>query len=134
VVDAVRAAVEPAPPITIAASGPRALETASRIADVVVLALRPPATVDEVRAAADRARAHGDPVLALQLSGVGGRWVAWLARNAPPDEHAAAFLRGDAPTMAEQLAALSAATGVTIFPVAEEHAEAFAPVIPLLAA
>jgi alkanesulfonate monooxygenase SsuD/methylene tetrahydromethanopterin reductase-like flavin-dependent oxidoreductase (luciferase family) len=134
VADTVQASSTPAP-ITIAASGPRALAAASRVADTVALALGPTATVDDVRAAADRARAAGDPGLALQLGGVGGRWVAWLARSAPPDDVAgrtASFLRGDAAAMAEQLAALSAATGVTTFPVAEEHAEAFAPVVALL--
>jgi alkanesulfonate monooxygenase SsuD/methylene tetrahydromethanopterin reductase-like flavin-dependent oxidoreductase (luciferase family) len=134
-VEAVRAQVDPVPRITVAATGPRALDAGGRVADTVALALAATADLDAVRAAADRVRASGDPELALQLGGVGGRWVDWLARSAPPDDVAArtaSFLRGDAPAMAAQLAALSAATGVTLFPVAEEHAEAFAPVIPLL--
>lgn len=135
-VEAVRAGVDPAPAVTIAAAGPRGLAAAGRIADTVALALPPTATIDEVRAAGDRAREHGDPSLALQISAVGGRWVGWLARSAPPDDvadRAVAFLRGDAAAMAEQLAAISAATGVTTFPVAEEHTEAFAPVLARLA-
>jgi alkanesulfonate monooxygenase SsuD/methylene tetrahydromethanopterin reductase-like flavin-dependent oxidoreductase (luciferase family) len=135
VVTAVRSAVDPAPPITIAAGGPRGLATASRIADTVALALPPLATVAEVQEAARRAREHGDPGLTLQLGGVGGRWVAWIARSAPTEaeaERSAAFLRGSPDDMAAQLVALSAATGVTTFPVAEEHAEAFAPVLALL--
>ena len=98
-VEAVRAEVRPRPAVTVAAAGPRALAAAGRIADTVALALPPTATVDDVRAAADRARAHGDPALALQLGAVGGRWVGWLARSAPTEDvadAAAAFLRGDA--------------------------------------
>ena len=132
---AVRAGMDPVPPITVAAAGPRALDAAGGVADTVALALPPTATVDEVRAAGDRARAHGDPALALQLGGVGGRWVGWIARSAPSDDladRAAGFLRGDAAAMAEQIAETSATTGVTTFPVAEEHAEAFAPVVALL--
>jgi alkanesulfonate monooxygenase SsuD/methylene tetrahydromethanopterin reductase-like flavin-dependent oxidoreductase (luciferase family) len=132
VVAAVRESLDPAPPITVAAAGPRGLEAASRIADTVALAVAPTATVAEVGAAGERARQHGNPALALQLAGVGGRWVRWLARSAPPSEDAAAFLRGDAAAMAEQLVVLSAATGVTTFPVAEEHAASFAPVLALL--
>jgi alkanesulfonate monooxygenase SsuD/methylene tetrahydromethanopterin reductase-like flavin-dependent oxidoreductase (luciferase family) len=134
-VEAVRAGVDPAPAVIVAAAGPRGLAAAGRIADTVALALPPTATVEEVRVAGDRAREHDAPALALQLGGVGGRWAGWLARSAPPEDvalRAAAFLRGDAAAMAEQLRALSAATGVTTFSVAEEHAEALAPVITLL--
>lgn len=135
VVDAVRAEVRPAPPITVAAVGPRAVAAAARVADTVALALGPTATLDDVQAATDRVRAAGDAAIALQLAGVGGRWTRWLARSAPPDDVAArsaAFLDGDAAAMAEQVTALSAGTGITTFPVAEEHAEAFAPVLRLL--
>jgi alkanesulfonate monooxygenase SsuD/methylene tetrahydromethanopterin reductase-like flavin-dependent oxidoreductase (luciferase family) len=135
VVEAVRGGVDPAPAVTVAAGRPKGLAAASRVADTVALALPHTATVAEVREAADRAREHGSPSLALQLAGVGGRWVAWLAASAPTDEDAAgaaAFLRGSVEDMAEQLLALSAATGITTFPVAEEHAEAFAPVLALL--
>jgi alkanesulfonate monooxygenase SsuD/methylene tetrahydromethanopterin reductase-like flavin-dependent oxidoreductase (luciferase family) len=136
-IEAVRAAGDPVPPVTVAASGPRALALAGRLADTVALAVPPTATADDVRAAGDRARASGEPALALQLSGVGGRWVGYLARSAPPDDVAArsaAFLAGDPAAMADQLLALSAATGVTTFPIAQEHAEAFAPVLALLRA
>jgi alkanesulfonate monooxygenase SsuD/methylene tetrahydromethanopterin reductase-like flavin-dependent oxidoreductase (luciferase family) len=134
-VEAVRAGVNPVPAVTVAAAGPRGLATAGRIADTVALALPPTATVDAVRAAADLARSHGDPALAIQISAVGGRWVGWLARSAPPAdvaELAVSFLRGDPAAMAEQVAELSATTGVTTFPIAEEHADAFAPVMALL--
>jgi alkanesulfonate monooxygenase SsuD/methylene tetrahydromethanopterin reductase-like flavin-dependent oxidoreductase (luciferase family) len=134
-VAAVRASVVPVPPITVAATGPRALAVAGRIGDTVALALAATATVDEVRAAGDRVRQSGEAALALQVGGVGGRWAGWLARSAPADdvaERSAGFLRGDAAAMAEQLAAMSAATGVTTFPVAQEHAEVFAPVLALL--
>ena len=135
-VQAVRAGVAPVPEVTIAASGPRSLAAAGEVADTVALALPPTATVADVQVAAARVReAGGAPALALQLSGVGGRWIDRLARSTPPDEVAArsaAFLRGDAAAMAEQLTALAAATGVTTFPVAQEHADAFAPVLALL--
>ena len=72
-----------------------------------------------------------DPELALQLSGVGGRLVAHLARQGLTQadlRDAAAVLPGDADAMAEALLRLRARTGISYFTVAAEHAEFFAPV------
>src|SRR5438309_151399 len=126
-VDAVRREVQPAPPVSIAASGPRALAAAA-IAETVVLALPPTATLDDVVRAADTVRAGGAaPALALQLSGVGGELVPFLAARGMraadlPD--AVAVLRGDEDAMAEQLLALRERTGVSVLPISVDHADA----------
>jgi alkanesulfonate monooxygenase SsuD/methylene tetrahydromethanopterin reductase-like flavin-dependent oxidoreductase (luciferase family) len=131
VVTAVRAEVRPAPPVLIAASGPKALALAA-IGDAVALALPPEAGIDEVVRAVDLVRASGaDPELALQLVAIGGRPVRYLA-DRPQALEGAAALTGGPEAMAEQLIALRAATGVSRFPIALEHAEDLAPVAALL--
>jgi alkanesulfonate monooxygenase SsuD/methylene tetrahydromethanopterin reductase-like flavin-dependent oxidoreductase (luciferase family) len=137
VMKAVRRAVVPEPHVTVAASGPRMLAAAADAgAGTIALALSPSATRDDVARAADAARApRTDPELALQISGVGGRLVGHLARQGlDPDalRDAAAVLPGGPDDMAAALIALRAATGVSFFPVAVEHADAFAPVLRLL--
>jgi alkanesulfonate monooxygenase SsuD/methylene tetrahydromethanopterin reductase-like flavin-dependent oxidoreductase (luciferase family) len=131
VVAAVREHVAPAPPVVVAGAGPRVL-AAPHGAETVALALPPTATLDDVARGADLARSAGrDPELALQLSGVGGRLVAHLARQGltPADlRDAAAVLPGDANAMTEALLRLRARTGISYFTVAAEHAEFFAPV------
>lgn len=134
-VEAVRAGVEPVPPVTIAASGPLALRAAA-VADVVALALPPAATLEDVRRASDTVRdAGGDPAFALQLSGVRGRLVPYLERQGLRAEDlpdAVGVLRGDADAMAATLVSLRERTGLSVFPVGQEHAEAFAPVLQRL--
>lgn len=135
IIDAVREAVAPSPRILVAGSGPTILATAGRVADTVALALLPTATVDDVARAADTARSAGDPEIALQLSGVGGRLVPHLARQgfvADDLREAAGVLPGDAAAMADGLDDLRRRTGVSYVTVAPELAHAFAPVIPLL--
>ncbi|HEY0374945.1 MAG TPA: LLM class flavin-dependent oxidoreductase [Amnibacterium sp.] len=134
-VEAVRAAVVPVPPVTIAASGPRALQAAA-IADTVALALPPTAVLDDVLRAVDVVRGQGaDPAFALQLSGVGGRLVPHLERQgltADDVPDAVGVLRGDADAMAEALRTLRERAGISMFPVSSAQAEAFAPVAAAL--
>ncbi len=133
-IDAVRAEVRPVPRVTVAAGGPRMLAAAAA-ADTIALALPPAATVDVVERMAESARGGGgDPELALQLSGVGGRLVGYLARSVTAEDMAGAagVLDGDAAAMAATLRGLRETTGVSMFPVAAEHLDAFAAVIPLL--
>ncbi|MDH2445454.1 LLM class flavin-dependent oxidoreductase [Amnibacterium sp. CER49] len=136
-VEAVRGEVQPAPRVIIAGAGPRMLGPAGT-ADTVALALPPAATVDDVLRAAERTReSGGDPELALQLSGVGGRLVAYLERSgttAADLAGAAAVLSGDADAMAGSLLALRERTGVSFLPVAAEQLEAFQPVLERLRA
>ena len=135
IVAAVRAEVQPAPRVLVAGSGPAILAEAGRIADTVALALPPTATIDDVARAADRARASGDPELALQLSGVGGRLVPHLVRQGLTAEDladAAGVLAGDADAVAARVSDLRRRTGVSYLTVAAELATAFAPVLPLL--
>jgi alkanesulfonate monooxygenase SsuD/methylene tetrahydromethanopterin reductase-like flavin-dependent oxidoreductase (luciferase family) len=135
VIDAVRSAVLPAPRILVAGSGPTILAAAGRVADTVALALPPTATVDDVARAADTARSGGDPELALQLSGVGGRLVLHLARQGLTTEalaDTAGVVDGDGAAMADRILELRRRTGVSTIAVAAELAAAFAPVLPLL--
>ena len=137
IIDAVRAQVRPAPAVLVAGSGPTILAVAGRTADTVGLAVPPTADVDAVARAADLARQAGDPEIALQLSGVAGQLVPYLARQGHPPEAfatAAGVLTGDAAAMAESLDRLRRRTGVSYVSVSADHASAFAPVIPLLRA
>jgi len=72
-VAAVRAAVDPAPPVMIAASGPRMLAAAAQVADRILPALLPEATEDDVAARIAIAREATDRPLKFttQLIGIG---------------------------------------------------------------
>ncbi|WP_067898971.1 LLM class flavin-dependent oxidoreductase [Nocardia vaccinii] len=72
-VAAVRAEVDPAPPVMIAASGPRMLAAAGRIADRVLPALYPTATESELADMVATVRKNADRPVAFttQLIGIG---------------------------------------------------------------
>jgi alkanesulfonate monooxygenase SsuD/methylene tetrahydromethanopterin reductase-like flavin-dependent oxidoreductase (luciferase family) len=128
----VREQVRPVPRVAVAAVGPKVL-TAPHDADTVALALPPTATLDDVARVAELAHSGGrDPELAMQLSGVGGRLVGYLAHQGlGPDavRDAAGVLTGDSDAMAAALLQLRARTGVSYITVAAEHADLFAPVL-----
>ncbi|MQY18025.1 LLM class flavin-dependent oxidoreductase [Nocardia macrotermitis] len=73
IVTAVRAEVDPAPPVMIAASGPRMLAAAGRIADRVLPALQPTATEKDLAAIIATVRENADRPVAFtgQLIGIG---------------------------------------------------------------
>ena len=135
-VTAVRAQVSPVPRVAVAAVGRRML-AAGHHADTIALALPPDAWVEPVEQVADLDRAGGDESeLTLQISGVAGRLVSYLARQGfGPDglRGAAGVLEGDPDAMAEALLELRRRTGVSYVCVAAEHAELFAPVRQALA-
>lgn len=82
VVAAVREQVEPRPPVVMAASGPRALAVAGRVADRVAVALAPQATLADLEAGAARVREAAPRVaLTLQAFGVGDRVPEYLRRQ-----------------------------------------------------
>ena len=137
IIDVVRSQVRPPARILVAGAGPTILAAAGGVADTVALALPPTATVEEVARAADRVRSAGDPELALQLSGVGGRLAPHLVRQGASVDalaDAAGVIGGGAAEMADRLGELRARTGVSYLTVAAELAATFAPVLPLLRA
>ncbi|WP_019931634.1 LLM class flavin-dependent oxidoreductase [Nocardia sp. BMG111209] len=83
----VRAEVDPAPPIVIAAGGPKMLAAAATVADRILLATGPHATEDDLNSlvthvgdsAADRPAALGPVALSLQIAGIGDRLNAFVA-------------------------------------------------------
>ncbi|MBB5913333.1 alkanesulfonate monooxygenase SsuD/methylene tetrahydromethanopterin reductase-like flavin-dependent oxidoreductase (luciferase family) [Nocardia transvalensis] len=78
-VAAVRAEVDPAPPVVIAASGPRGLAAAAEIADRILVALLPHATEEDLAAVVARVRDHTNRPVAFssQLVGIGDRMPRW---------------------------------------------------------
>lgn len=82
VVTAVREQVDPRPPVVMAASGPKALAVAGRVADRVAVALGPRATQADLEAGVARVReAAPDASLSLQAFGIGDRVPEYLRRQ-----------------------------------------------------
>ncbi|WP_278260540.1 LLM class flavin-dependent oxidoreductase [Nocardia sp. AG03] len=79
-VRAVRAQVDSAPPVVIAASGPRMLATAAEHADRILLAAAPTATEDDLARMVGTVAEHTDREVryTLQLVGLGDRLPTWL--------------------------------------------------------
>ncbi|MFI5780025.1 LLM class flavin-dependent oxidoreductase [Nocardia sp. NPDC051570] len=78
-VAAVRAGVDPAPPVVIATSGQRMLILAAQIADRISLAAGPQATEDDLAAMIALVRDNTDRPVAFttQLMGIGDRMQRW---------------------------------------------------------
>jgi probable F420-dependent oxidoreductase len=130
-------------PILVAAGGPRLLEMAGRLADIVAFGWLPATTpeiarpmIDRVRdAAADRA---DDVELAAGLVAVGPEQHPWLQRmGLDPAALAAAgavtVVAGSAREMADELLRRRDSLGLSYFTVPIQSADAFAPVVELLA-
>jgi alkanesulfonate monooxygenase SsuD/methylene tetrahydromethanopterin reductase-like flavin-dependent oxidoreductase (luciferase family) len=82
VVTAVREQVDPRPAVVMAASGPKSLAVAGRLAERVAVALGPHATLADLEAGAARVReAAPDVSLTLQAFGVGDRVPEYLQRQ-----------------------------------------------------
>lgn len=80
-ITAVRTQVDPAPPVVIAASGPRMLTTAAEYADRILLAAAPDATEDDLARMVGTVTAHTDRDVrfTLQLVGIGEHLPTWLS-------------------------------------------------------
>lgn len=137
VLEAVTADVDPAPRIVLAGSGDRMLGIAARQAATLALAASPMASVDEIAAAADRARAAGfSGELSLQISGIGDDIPAWLRGQGMTPESLrgkAAFLAGDVDADEASLRALRDRTGVSYLTFSGEFAARVAPLVQRLA-
>jgi alkanesulfonate monooxygenase SsuD/methylene tetrahydromethanopterin reductase-like flavin-dependent oxidoreductase (luciferase family) len=132
----VRAKVNPAPPVVMAAVGPRMLELAGSTADRIALALPPLADGRELTAAVERVQAVATrPVgLSQQLSGMSGQLPEWLRHNGPTademiEHRAVGMLMGDADEVAATLLRRHANLGIDEYIVPGDLAELFAPVI-----
>lgn len=138
-VSAVRAQVDPPPPVVIAANGPRMLATAAAHADRVLLAAAPDATEDELARMVGMVTEHTDrPIrFTLQLTGIGDRVPVWLSARLglTADKlraaHAAGLLPSDPQAAVEILESRGARYGIDEVIVPGELADAFAPVVAL---
>jgi probable F420-dependent oxidoreductase len=127
-------------PVLMAAGGPRALALAAAEADIVTLAAQAATPREQVRRMAEQVRALAgdrDPELSLNVFAVGDAIPPWMARfagdvtNLPDDT--LALLRGTPAQMADELQRRRDTLGVSYFGVGEAFADAFAPVVELLA-
>jgi probable F420-dependent oxidoreductase len=131
-------------PVLMAASGPKALALAGRVADTVAIAANPIAPHDEVAAMAAAVReAAGDRAgeleLAMNLFVVGEEVPPWVRQFTGFDaatliEHdSLAMLRGDTATMADELRRRRDLIGASYISVNGAFLEALAPVVERLA-
>jgi probable F420-dependent oxidoreductase len=142
--DAVRGVQQPRPPVLVAGTGSRMLQLAAREADILALGLPPRSTEDDLAAKADQVRAiagNGFDRLELNLN------IALVGEEFPP--HAASWLGADphelirggsitvlvgsARQMADTLLRRRDRGAVSYISVNAQFADAFAPVIKLLA-
>ncbi|MFI1239359.1 LLM class flavin-dependent oxidoreductase [Nocardia salmonicida] len=136
-ITAVRTQVDPAPPVVIAASGPRMLTTAAEYADRILLAAAPDATEDDLARMVGTVTAHTgrDVRFTLQLVGIGEHLPTWLSTRLghTPEKlraaGAAGVLPSDPQAAVEILESRSERYGIDELIVPGELATAFAPVL-----
>jgi alkanesulfonate monooxygenase SsuD/methylene tetrahydromethanopterin reductase-like flavin-dependent oxidoreductase (luciferase family) len=128
-------------PLMIAASGPRLLSIAGRRADIVALGWPPATTEDAARRVIDRVRAAAgarDVELATGLIAVGDEQHPWLQRMGVDAAQLAAagavsVVTGTPREMADALLRRRDRLGLSYVTVPVQSADAFAPVVELLA-
>ncbi|WP_280306647.1 LLM class flavin-dependent oxidoreductase [Nocardia neocaledoniensis] len=138
-VAAVRARVDPAPPVVVAANGPRALATAAAVADRVLLAAAPDATVDDLARMVGTVTEHSEREVrfTLQLVGIGDQMPTWLTSRLGytpgklRDAGAATLLPGDPEAAMAILESHRVRYGIDELIVPGDLADAFAPVMTL---
>ncbi|QLY34102.1 LLM class flavin-dependent oxidoreductase [Nocardia huaxiensis] len=136
-IEAVRAAVQPAPGIVIAASGPKMLATAAELADRVHLAVDPTATEDDLAQIVATVRDHTDrPIgFSLQAVAVGDQIPFYMSKymgitiERLREANAAALLPGDPAEAAALLEQRREKYGIDELLVPGELAQAFAPIL-----
>ncbi|MEV0336682.1 LLM class flavin-dependent oxidoreductase [Nocardia sp. NPDC050717] len=134
---AVRAEVDPAPPIVIAAGGPRMLATAAGTADRILLAAAPDATEDDLARMVATVTAHTDREVrfTLQAVGIGERLPVWLSARLGHTAHAlraagaVGLLPSDPQEAVDVLRSRRTRYGVDELIVPGELADAFAPIM-----
>ncbi|MBO0855816.1 MAG: LLM class flavin-dependent oxidoreductase, partial [Nocardia sp.] len=138
IVDAVRADVDPPPPVMVAAAGPRMLTAAAGFADRILTATAPQATEQDVAQLFSRVRDSTDQPIPFtcQLVGVGER-TAWSPAghfDAAQLRHAGAFglLPADPEAAADILRERQDKYGIDEVIVPGDLAEGFAPILERL--
>lgn len=137
-VEAVRAAIAPAPPVIVAAGGPRLLADAAEYADRISLAAQPQASVDDLAPMVEIVRTAGSVPISYQLVGIGDRlpFVTATKFGHTPDSlrhaGAAGMLSGDPDTAAKELIELRDRFGIDELLVPGELADDFVPVMQRL--
>jgi alkanesulfonate monooxygenase SsuD/methylene tetrahydromethanopterin reductase-like flavin-dependent oxidoreductase (luciferase family) len=141
-VTAVREGASPAPPVTIAASGPRLLALAGRLADRVAPALPPTATEGALAAAVEAVRAAATaraapPGITQSIVGIGDHLPARLEQRGLTASTlaaggAAGLLPADPDELAELLQKREAQYGVDEYAAPEELAQALKPTLARL--
>ncbi|WP_039794680.1 LLM class flavin-dependent oxidoreductase [Nocardia araoensis] len=138
---AVRAEVNPAPPVVVAANGPRMLATAAEFADRILLAAGPAATEAELAELVCIAREGTDRALRFthQVVGIGQRLPDWtatklgLTAEALADAGAAGMLPADPSAAAAILERRRDKYGIDEVIVPGELAADFAPILAYFA-
>ncbi|MFB7721065.1 LLM class flavin-dependent oxidoreductase [Nocardia sp. NPDC056100] len=136
-IENVRATVQPAPAIVIAASGPKMLATAAKYADRIHLAVDPASTEYDLATRTATVRDHTDRTIgfSLQLVGIGDQLPFYVARHLGitidhlRESRAAALLPGDPSEAAAALEQLHDKYGIDELLVPGELAESFAPIL-----
>ncbi|NMN96936.1 LLM class flavin-dependent oxidoreductase [Antrihabitans stalactiti] len=139
-VAAVREAVDPMPPVIVAASGPRLLADAVGYADRISLAAQPQATVADLAPLVDniRSAANADLPIGFQIVGVGDRLPQFTASKFGLSAAelraagAAGVISGDPAEAVAELTELRDRFGIDEFLVPGELADAFVPVLAQL--
>jgi alkanesulfonate monooxygenase SsuD/methylene tetrahydromethanopterin reductase-like flavin-dependent oxidoreductase (luciferase family) len=138
VVTAVREQVDPRPAVVMAASGPKALAVAGRVADRVAVALGPRSTQADLEAGATRVHASApDVALSLQAFGVGERVPEYLQRQGVSgadlrDAGSAVMLPADPAEIADQARERAESLGVDEIVVPSDFLRDVAPAIALV--
>lgn len=136
-IGAVRAAVQPTPPVIIAASGPKMLATAAELADRIHLAVDPTATENDLADIVATVRDHTTrPIsFSLQLVGLGDQLPYYLSTHLGHTADqlraagAAALLPADPAEAAEILEYRREKYGIDELLVPGELAQTFAPIL-----
>ncbi|MFD8244475.1 LLM class flavin-dependent oxidoreductase [Nocardia sp. NPDC059691] len=138
---AVRAGVNPTPPVVVAANGPRMLATAAEFADRILLAAAPGATESELAELVRTARDGTDRTLRFthQVVGIGQRLPIWTATKlgltaaALADAGAAGMIPAEPSAAAEILERRREKYGIDEVIVPAELAADFAPILAYFA-
>ncbi|MEU6828458.1 LLM class flavin-dependent oxidoreductase [Nocardia beijingensis] len=141
IIAAVRAEVNPAPPVVVAANGPKMLATAAGVADRILLAAGPAATEAELAEMVRTAREVTDRPLRFthQVVGIGRRLPIWIATklgstaDALTDAGAAGMIPTEPAAAAEILERRREKYGIDEVIVPGELAGDFAPILACFA-
>ncbi|KAA0022101.1 LLM class flavin-dependent oxidoreductase [Antrihabitans cavernicola] len=134
----VRESVDPAPPVIVAASGPKALAAAAGFADRIGLAAQPQASEADLMPMIETLHAVRAVPISYQVAGVGAQLQFWVAKKSgmsADDFHGAgavAVLDADPSKAADEIRERKERLGIDELLVPADLAEAFAPILERL--